>query len=295
MSHLLSRCARSSSPRLLRRAASLTLALALLLTAFPALAQDTEPARAWKNSTELGWVFVTGNANTSSFNLRNLFSYDWDTADLTWEFEIFRAESADDRVAVGTEDDYEIIEPPLEADNDRLSNKIQYLRTLSDQFFWYARLDTVRDIPADIDYRFTPAGGAGNTWAKRDELSFRTGYGISYTAEKLKLEGERDFAGYQLFYELAAQATESTSIESNLTFDGSFKEGDDFRFNWFNGVGVAISDHLALKANLRFTYRNVPALEELDLENADGIEIGKVIEPKLKLDTSFSTNLVINF
>jgi len=295
MRHLRPLSNRSPMRAFLRRAVGAVMLLVVLATAVPALAQDAEPQRKWKNSTELGWVFTSGNSNTNNFNFRNLFTYDWETADLTWEFDILRADSADDRFALGTEDAYEIIEPPLEADNDRLGNRLRYMRTLSDRFFWYAALDTVRDIPADIDYRFTPAGGAGNTWAKREDLTFRTGYGISYTAEKLKLEGERDFAGYQLFYELNAKATSTTSIESDFTFDGSFKEGKDFRFNWYNGGTVAVSDHVALKASLRLVYRNVPALEELDLENADGIEIGKVVFPKLKLDTSFTTSLVINF
>ena len=36
-------------------------------------------------------------------------------------------------------------------------------------------------------------------------------------------------------------------------------------------------------------------LEEIDLENEDGVKIGDVVIPKLKLDTSFTTSLVISF
>ena len=278
-----------------RRFAGASALLAVLLAATPAWAQEEGPVLGWKNSTELGWVFTSGNSNTNNFNVRNVFEYNWQTANFAWEFDILRADSADDRFAIGTEDNFEVIEPPLEPDNSRLQNKIRYLRNINDRFFWYGRFDTVRDQPADIDYRLTPAVGAGNTWADRDSLTLRTGYGVSYTAEKLKLEGERNFAGYQLFYELLAKATESTTIESNMTFDGSFDQGDDFRFNWYNGAGVAINERIALKASIRLVYRNVPALEELDLETPLGIEVGKVVVPKAKLDTSLTTALVINF
>ena len=43
-------------------------------------------------------------------------------------------------------------------------------------------------------------------------------------------------------------------------------------------------------------YRNIPALEDIDLEDPDsGVVIGEVIVPNEKLDSTFSTSLVINF
>ena len=64
----------------------------------------------------------------------------------------------------------------------------------------------------------------------------------------------------------------------------------------FNGVTVAITDTVALKASLRLLFRNIPALAEIDLEDPEfGIVIGKVVIPNEKLDSTFSTSLVINF
>jgi hypothetical protein len=126
-------------------------------------------------------------------------------------------------------------------------------------------------------------------------MTFLTGYGISYTAESLTLDGERSFAGYQLFYNLKTQLSANTTAEYNFVFDGSFEEGDDLRFDWFNGAGVAVNDHIALKASVRLVYRNLPALEELDLRTPGGVAIGTVVVPKDKLDAAFTTSLVINF
>jgi len=276
-------------------AGAVVMTLFAVLAAAPALAQETEPQLGWSNATELGLVFTKGNSNTENFNVRNVFAYDWEQAELDWEFGILRASSDDDRFAVGTEDDYEIITPEVEPDNQRIYTNLRYLRNINAEFFWYGRAMAERDEPADIDYRLTPSVGAGNTWAKRDALKFLTGYGISYTAESLALEGASDFAGYQFFYDLKALVTESTSIESNMTFDGSFESGSNFRFDWLNSVGVSITEKLALKASLRLVYRNDPALEEIDLENELGQVIGDVVIAKKKLDTAFTTSLVISF
>lgn len=265
-----------------------------LAAALPARAQE-EQQLGWKNSTELGMVVTSGNSNTTNFNVRNLFTYDRERADIDWEFGYLRATSDDDRYAVGSENDFEVLRPEREPDNNRLFTNFRYLRSINERFFWYGRLFAEKDQPADIDYRFTPSAGAGNTWAKTAALTFRTGYGVSYTAESLALEGESDFAGYQLFSNLAWQALASTGVESNLTFDGAFDDGDNFRFDWYNGASVAINERIALKASVRFVYRNQPALEEIDLENPAGIVIGAVVVPKDKLDTSFTTSLVINF
>ncbi len=281
---------------LARRAWPVVIAAAVtLLVAVPAHAQEEERELGWTNSTELGFVLTSGNSNTTNFNVRNVFAYDWEQADLDWEFGVLRASSGDDRFALGTEDDFELIDPDTEPDNNRIYSTARYLRNINSRFFWYVRGFAERDEPADIDYRFTPSVGAGNTWADTEQLKFLTGYGLSYTTESLTLEGEHSFAGYQLFYNLLLAASASTNVESILTFDGSFDDGSNFRFDWLNGVGVAMTDMIALKASLRLVYRNSPALEEIDLRNALGVVTGVVIVPKEKLDTAFTTSLVIGF
>jgi len=277
------------------RTVAIVAVMSAMLAAAPAFAQDAERQLGWKNATELGLVLTSGNSNTTNFNARNVFTYDWEQADLDWEFGILRASSDDDRFALGTEDDFDIIEPDVEPDNQRIYTNLRYLKNINPRFFWYTKLFAERDEPADIDYRFTPSGGAGNTWAKREGLTFLTGYGISYTAESLSLDGASDFAGYQLFYDFKMKPTDTTNIESNLTFDGSVETGSNFRFDWLNSVGVNISEKIALKTSLRLVYRNDPALEEIDLEDALGIVIGEVVVPKKKLDMAFTTSLVINF
>ena len=270
----------------------------LTLLAVPAFAQEEEeaPQRNWSNSTELSWVLAKGNADTDTFQVRNVFKYKWTKSDFSWEAGILRAGSSDDIYAVGTEEDFEIVEPPVELDNNRLYSKLRFMRTINDRFFWYASGDSARDEPSSINRQLIASGGVGNTWAESDRLTFRTTYGVNYTNEDLDLEGVSNFAGYRFFYRLEAGLTESTKIESELTFDGSFEIANDIRLDAFNGVTVAMTDRIALKASLRLNYRNIPALEEIDLEDPDfGVVIGEVIIPKEKLDSTFATSLVISF
>ncbi len=237
----------------------------------------------------------SGNADTSSLGLRNVYEYEWRTSSFYFESGWVRAASGDDRFAVGTADDFEVITPPVELDNNRLYSKLRYQREFNQRLYWYGSWDSARDEPSNINRQFILSGGVGNHWIVGDELAFRTNYGLSYTLEDLDLEGENDFAGYRLFYALSALVIESTRIDSELTFDGSFETGGDIRTDWYNAVTVSITDTVALKAGLRLLYRNLPALEGIDLEGDDGLVIGEVIIPKEKLDTRFSTSLVINF
>jgi putative salt-induced outer membrane protein YdiY len=276
-----------------------TVALAIFLAnsicAPPALAQDSVAERVWSNSTELGWVFTYGNATTNSFNLRNVFEYEWLDADLNLEFGILRAASGDERFALGTEEAFEIIEPPVEPDTERMYATARYLRNVSDRFFWYGRFDVERDQPADITFRLTPAGGAGNNWETLENIELRTGYGFGYSAGSMTFDGSSNYFGYQLFYEFDMKVNDNTDIDSSMTLDGSIMSPSNYRFHWANGIGVAINERIALKASLRLVYRNDPAQEEIDLEDLSGAVLGNVIVSKKKLDSGFTTSLVINF
>ncbi len=283
------------SPRVSFFAFATVLSVAI---ASPAFAQDDlqeEPQRNWSNDTELSWVVSSGNANTKALGLRNVYEYKWEGASLYWESGWVRASSGDDRFAVGTEDDFEVISPDVELDNNRLFAKVRYERNFSDRLYWYGSWNATRDEPSNINRQFIVSGGVGNVWIDGDEFTFRTNYGVAYTFEDLDLEGESDFAGYRLFYKLTAQVIESTRIDSEMTFDGSLEASKDIRTDWYNAVTVSITDTVALKAGVRLLYRNVPALEDIDLEHEDGLVIGEIIIPKEKLDTNFLTSLVINF
>lgn len=273
------------------------MAALVTLQADPAFGQhrQEEPPRNWSNATAFSWVVSTGNSDANTFQIRNVYRYTWTNAEFSWEAGILRAGSGDDKVAVGTQDDFEVFKPETELDNNRWFTKTLYTREVHEHFFWYASWDGSRDEPSNIDRQIIASSGFGHTWYDREGLVLRMGNGISYTNEDLNLEGARNFAGYRAFYRLRAGVTGSSEIESELTLDGSFETAADIRLDALNGIRVAINDTIALKASLRLLYRNLPALEDIDLEDPSGLVIGKVVIPKAKLDTAFVTSLVINF
>jgi hypothetical protein len=52
---------------------------------------------------------------------------------------------------------------------------------------------------------------------------------------------------------------------------------------------------MALKASVRMLFRNLPALEALELRTPGGAAVGTVNVEKRKVDTNLTTSLVITF
>ena len=264
----------------------------------PAPAPAPEPPKMGPaNSSELGLVVTTGNARSTSVAFRNVYLYRWPTSELGWETGWLRATSRNgDPFAVQTSSGgFDVVDPDTKIDSQRLFSKLRYQRQLSARHDWFANFDALRDEPSNINSQFVLAAGLGTTWRKTDRLMFRTGYGLSYTAEDLVIEGSQEFAGYRLSYSLKGKPTTTTGVESELTLDGSFDDGDDIRTDWLNGLAVAMNSRVALKASVRMLFRNEPALERLELRTPAGVAVGTVDVLKKKVDTNLTTSLVITF
>jgi hypothetical protein len=262
-----------------------------------ALAQaPNEPKLGPANNTELSLIVATGNARATTVGLRNVYLYRWTSAEFGWEGGWIRAASRDgDRFAIERDGGFDVIEPDTAIDSERLFSKLRYQHQLSPRHDWFSNFDAVRDEPSNINRQFVLAAGLGTTWHKTDRLTFRTAYGVSYTDEDLVVEGANRFGGYRLFYGLKTLLATATTVDSELTADGSFNIGDDIRADWLNGVSIAINTRMALKSSVRILLRNLPALEALELRSPLGIVVGTVDVPKDRVDTALTTSLVITF
>ena len=170
-----------------------------------ARAQEPETARRWTNGTELSWVVASGNSDANTIGFRNLYERAWTRAELSFEAGWVRAaSSSSDRVAVVRgADDFDVIEPDSEIDSQRLYSKLRYQHEIAGRQYWFSSLDSARDGPSNIIRQFVFAGGVGTTWHEGDALTFRTSYGVSFTDEKLALEGVDRFGGYRIVLWLA--------------------------------------------------------------------------------------------
>ena len=282
----------------------IVLCVATMAVATNALAQQPSPQAkpqeppplGGSNSSELGLIVATGNAAATSLGARNLYTYRWPNAEFGWEAGWLRAESRDgDRFAVQNGSGFDVVEPDSRVDAQRLFSKLRYQRQLLSRTDWFANFDAVRDEPSNINRQFVVAGGLGHTWTATPALTFRTAYGVSYTDESLVVEGANRFAGYRLSYLLKAPIATASTFQSELTADGSFDTAEDIRTDWLNSLTVAINSRFALKSSLRVLFRNLPALESLQLRTSEGDVVGSVEVPKKDIDTNLTTSLVITF
>jgi hypothetical protein len=257
-------------------------------------APDTMPGPS--NSTELGLVVAAGNARSTSVGLRNVFGYRLENAELRWEAGWLRVESRSGRrFAVGTPDTFAVVDPDTTVNSERLFSKVRYQQQFSARTDWFTNFDAVRDEPANISHQFVMAGGLGTTWIKTDRATFRTAYGFTYTDEDLVVTGSHRFGGYRLYYGLKVPLGVRSAFDSELTADGSFLNREDIRGDWLNSLSVPMTENMALRSGVRLLFRNLPALELIELRNASGTLLGAVEVPKATVDTNITTSLVITF
>jgi putative salt-induced outer membrane protein YdiY len=268
--------------------------------AWTGMADAEEAETGWFDAAELSFVATAGNSDAVTLGFSNLLRRVWSAAELAIELGAVRSQSRDDRFGIGTVDDFRIVEPESTVDTERYFGKIKYSRTVSSRFFWFGSVDAERNVPANIEHRYTTTGGLGTVWIDSDRVTLRTSYGVNYTTEKLTVTGTNDFSGFRLGMSYENELVAGTTYTSDLTFDDNFEDLEDHRTDFLNAVTVNMTDELALKVSLRLLYRNLPALEQIDVFDGDPASgaatiVGNAETEKDELDTSFSTSLVVTF
>lgn len=274
------------------------LILTLTLCAMaPVHAQDEERQLGWSNVADLGYVLTAGNTSTSTFSLDNRLAYGWPRADFHVRAGALRIQTTDDPFAVGTPGDFEFIEDTSrELENERYYVNGSYQRNISEQFFWTAGAAWDRDTNAGIDNRSIVFGGVGTTWKDSAATLFKTDYTVTFTRRIDELReperGER-FSELRLAWEYRHRLSSTTTFDSDMVFFAVIKELDDNRFATVNGVTTSLTEVFALRFSLDLRYQNVPALEEIDLLNREGLPVGEVVVRKKKLDSIVKFSFVV--
>jgi hypothetical protein len=108
---------------------------------------------------------------------------------------------------------------------------------------------------------------------------------------------KESYPGVRLSYDYKQKVTDTTTLTHNLIFDQPFSPSSNFRIDTQAGLEVSVtrSGSLALKANVRLLYDNMPALEELQLALPPPQPAVKVTTPLKKVDGQFLVSLVLNF
>ena len=242
----------------------------------PAIAQEEEERQlGWSNVADVSFVVTGGNSSTSTFAVDDKLKRKWESSELGFRLGALRIQTTDDRFAVGTPDDFEVIEDLMrELDNERYYVSGQYQRDISSRFFWVAGGGWDRDTNAGIDNRTVLFGGIGNTWRDTERTSFKTEYAFTFTKRVDEIpDPERDekFSEARLAWDYRHQLNKSNQIDSDFVFFLNTGDADDYRFDTINAFTSNLSSIFALRFSIQFLYQNLPALEEIDLEDIDGL------------------------
>lgn len=296
--------------------------------------EEKKPPSPWSNSTELSLVVTEGNSNKSSVGLKDTLAYKRGKGRSRFRIDTLRTDKSDDPfllvepgltflpgetpASVPTR----AVRPGAEPDIERYFAEGRHDHNLSKKATWNAGASWDRNEDAGILNRYIVFSGLGNVWVDREDLAFRTSYGLSYTDREEEIEDpekERRFPGARLSLDYKDKWGASTTYDNDLTFNMSLEDLSDYNIDFTQGLSVSMNRYLSLKVSLQFLYASEPALEEVDviarvrLVDPDGIpgtgdEFFETIESggteitvgedslrKRELDTTFRTSLLITF
>jgi len=276
----------------------LQLAALALIAPRGAQAQD-EKELGWFFTSEFAAVTTAGNAESITFGLGTKLRGVWPRAELRVAAGALHAESGmRTRRAVGTTSNFVVEDETIRettAENFYARSRLDY--QVTPVFTVFGGVDWLRNTFSGIDSRFLVAAGAGNVWADKERVRFKTDYGITYTFQEDVVSNpfiKSNFPGLRFAYELFVDVTSSTDFESGLVTDWNLDNTDDVRIGWTNALPVSISSRLALKPSLELNWRNDPSLTEVELFAPSGTPLGStVLVPLRKLDSILTIALVV--
>lgn len=273
-----------------------TLTLVATLTV-PVMAED-EKKTGWFDTAELSFVSTSGNAETQTLGFNNRLQRLWENAAFTFNAGGVSAESRASGAAASIDAGgvVTIVEPPKQTTAENFFANFRYDRNITDRFFWYGIAGWDRNELSGIADRFQGGAGVGNIWVNRDDVKFRTDYGLTFTDESFTVGTSDSYAGARLSWGYLNKLTDSTTYFNDFVVNFNLDESDDYRADMVNAVQVSMSKRVALKASLQLLYDNMPAIESVPVvADLTGSGQTEVLRPRDDMDTIFAASLVVNF
>jgi putative salt-induced outer membrane protein YdiY len=276
--------------------------LAVLALAGTAASAAEEPELGWSDEAELGFVATAGNAESSSLGFKNVALRRFERALFTLRAGATRVETTDETPVVdaAAPPAIKVIEDSeVTAENYYLTG--QYDHEITERLFWTVGAGWDRNEPAGIENRYFGSAGVGNVWWDREDLKFRTDYGLTFTKEETVVDvaGVDDsYVGLRVAWSYLNQLGANTEYVNTLVFNENLDETSDWRADMVNAVAVAMSERLALKASLQWLYDNEPAFEQLTASfDSNGNPVAPVTQVVQldELDSILTVSLVAKF
>ncbi|MDI6697996.1 MAG: DUF481 domain-containing protein [Candidatus Saccharicenans sp.] len=253
----------------------------------------------WKKTLELSYVVTGGNTLSSSFSFGANLSRSPDEKN-TYALKIFLLRSHSttvNRKALGTEESFVVEEEKtrnLSAENYILSG--QYDHRVSGRLTTNLGFVWDRNKFSGVMGRALWTGGAGLVMADSARTKMRTQAGISFTIRKYSQQPINTFLGFRYSFSWEQKLHDNASFATAFIFDDNLAKISDWRYEWNFNVAAPLSKKLALKTGVRILRNNRPPDLSVPLFDAEGLDTGlRVMIPRGKVDTFFTTSFVLNF
>ncbi len=278
---------------------SFLISLLFLFIAGNLYSQTEEKKTGWFFEGKVAGLWAGGNSESFTIGVGATLKRIWTNSELRLDAGGNQTESAlTTRTAVGNASAYEVKEvTKTDKTAELFYARGKYDYSFSEYFYALGGLDWLRNKFAGTDSRFLVALGLGNTWAKEEDIRFKTDYSFTYTFQSDVVENpltNNKFPGVRFSYDFWYKLTASTEFESIFITDWNLDNTEDVRIDFTNSLPITISEMFTLKPTLQLLWRNEPALTEVDLFAPDGTPANaKVLVPLQNLDTIFSLALVV--
>ncbi len=287
------------------RVAFPVVSVALLLGAPEAVLAQPMPV-GWTTTANLSGVLTGGNTETTTFGVKAHTEYNWLRTQFFLEGSGIRQDAVDKTFyAVGTPASFAITETSIR--NTKAENytaETGFMRRVTERFFWTAGGGFKRDLFSGVEQLFSGRAGVGYYWSDRSAQELKLGLDATYNHQKEKVpnpDTKDNWAGARLSgdYSIKFGTNKQSTFGSKLALDQNLQVGKDIRALWDNALTVAMTRRLALQLGGKLDFRNLPALQQVDLfaapPTAGASSSDKVTTPYKKVDATVTVSLVINW
>lgn len=269
-------------------------------------AAPAAPARPWSNVSTLSFVATNGNAVGQTLGFANDYGYKWALTSLSLKTSAVRASNTlVNRTATGTTLDNAVVAEQkittTTAEMFGASARLDHRLKDKDRFYGFMGAGWERNRPAGLDSRTTAVAGVGRIWADSDRTKFRTDLGIGWAHENPVVPPpgfKHNYGTWSLNSQFKQKVGASSLYGLDLSVTDSLSNSRDWQGFLKQGLQVTINSKFALKVGYDLFYRNLPNLigvTVFDTSVDPAVSIGKISIPAKKLDTVFTTSLVVTF
>jgi len=145
----------------------------------------------------------------------------------------------------------------ITTDNWFMFGKYDYFFTK--KFYGFVSSRFEKDRIAELNLRFTPAGGVGYQWLDKPHVHFLTEGGLAWVYEDFETGGSSDHLALRLAYHFDRKINDKANFFHNMEYLPSLEELSDFNINADAGVRVTMTKNMFTEFKIEWKFDNQPA------------------------------------